>query len=323
MAIDTQTHNITQIHAGSQSIAEAHIWDGAAWKKVWPDAPLIDPNAFRLRIEIPSKGYTVSFGFQDFSGGFNFSIKWGDGQTTNYVGSTTTIYHTYAQIGEFIIEITGNCQNINTKDRYYTQQCVRELLQWGNTNITHLWNTFNNCTFLSSLPQNGCIPVTSAQIIRGEFCYQGTAITETTVAEGITYIPDYLFTKSNLQTVTFSSSVRTIGIASFLQAKLTSLTLNEGLTTISAQAFQGISASENPFTEIIIPSSVVRINRNAFYSEYHVRNVISYAITPPTAGSNIFGPVANVSSIRVPSGSVAAYKAAGGWSTYAALITEI
>ena len=97
------------------------------------------------------------------------------------------------------------------------------------------------------------------------------------------------------------------------------MTLPDTVETIGRSAF--ISARAN-LTEITIPASVTSIGDYAFAQNEAMMTVTCLAATPPTLGRNVF-TLATVSVIKVPAASVAAYKAATNWSSYADYIVGV
>ena len=76
-------------------------------------------------------------------------------------------------------------------------------------------------------------------------------------------------------------------------------------------------------TSITLPSGVTSIGASAFYSCSALMELTVLASAPPTLGTGVLVGVPATCSIRVPAGSVAAYKAAPNWSDRAAYITAI
>ena len=73
---------------------------------------------------------------------------------------------------------------------------------------------------------------------------------------------------------------------------------------------------------VIIPGSVNSIGNYAFFSCSSLNSITCRAITPPSGGWYIFENTNNC-PIYVPAGSVAAYKAAEYWQSYASRIFPI
>jgi hypothetical protein len=93
------------------------------------------------------------------------------------------------------------------------------------------------------------------------------------------------------------------------------------VTIIGSDAFWYCSS----LAEITIPNSVTSIGNNAFRNCTNLSNVIMKSTTPPILGSTTFqssGITATTGSIKVPVGSLTAYKTATNWSVYTDIITE-
>ena len=75
--------------------------------------------------------------------------------------------------------------------------------------------------------------------------------------------------------------------------------------------------------EITLPANVKTIGEYAFCGNFELTTVYCKAVTPPTdpdGGYNWFADDTKLTKIYVPAESVAAYKAAEGWSEYADVI---
>lgn len=90
------------------------------------------------------------------------------------------------------------------------------------------------------------------------------------------------------------------------------------LTTIGA-----LSIAAAGLEEITLPANVKTIGEYAFCGNFELTTVYCKAVTPPTdpdGGYNWFADDTKLTKIYVPAESVAAYKAAEGWSEYADVI---
>lgn len=117
----------------------------------------------------------------------------------------------------------------------------------------------------------------------------------------------------------FPYDVIIIGTAAFFNNAPSgeNLTIPSGVQTIENQAFMEC----HNIKKVTIPYTVTSIGAYAFCDCELLRTVIVDATTPPTLGQYAFA--SNYSggrTIRVPAGSVDAYKTAPGWSTYASSI---
>ena len=185
---------------------------------------------------------------------------------------------------------------------------------------------------------NGCTSLTSVTIGTGvteltaDFCQGCTSLTtigttgsgaDIEIPNNITTIAQSAFNNcTGLTSVTLPSSVTTIGNRAFRYCtSLTSVTIPSGVTSIGSSAFQTTG-----LTSVTIPSSVTSIGNQAFEYCTSLTSVTVLATTPPTLQnqySAVFDYNAPDRKIYVPSASVEAYKAATGWSYYAADIEAI
>lgn len=219
-----------------------------------------------------------------------------------------------------------------------------------NTVTTFGTSVFNACYSLEEIN----IPTSLTTL--GQSCFSGCYKLKGTInlPTGVTSIPNSCFancfsitkviipnTVTSLGSSVFSacysleelvlpqSGITSIGASDFQNCYNLSGTINipEGVTTIGASAFQN---SIFKITEITIPSTVTSIGNYAFSSAFKTQvettpNKIVHvkATTPPTAGTQIFSSIANLSSeltIYVPAASVNAYKTATNWKTYKDII---
>lgn len=170
------------------------------------------------------------------------------------------------------------------------------------------------------------------------------SLTSITIPESVTAIGASAFSNSRLTSITIPSTVTTLGSRAFagcesltsmdIQANvstipnnfaqgcpLTSLTLPSTLQTIGASAFVSVNVIQ--ITELTIPASVTSIGDYAFAGNNASQMTLTVLpTTPPTLGKNVF-TLATGSVIKVPTASVAAYKAADGWSVWADKIVGI
>lgn len=192
---------------------------------------------------------------------------------------------------------------------------------------------FNYCDQLASITLPSGLQQISDRMLAG--CLSLTSIT---IPASVTAIGVNAFLNSGLTSITIPSTVTTLGSGAFancesltsmdIQANvteiptefaqgcpLTSLTLPNTLQTIGRSAF--VSANVIQITELTIPASVTSIGDYAFTGNNTNQMTLTVLpTTPPTLGRNVFN-LATGSVIKVPAASVAAYKAAAGWSIWA------
>ena len=158
--------------------------------------------------------------------------------------------------------------------------------------------------------------------------------------------------KSSLLSIILPSSVTTISTRSFYKASgLTNVDMKDNVTIIEPFAFErctsltSIRISERcmvfgrdglgscfygctGLTSVTIPSSVTKMFPSVFSGCSNLSEVIVNATTPPElliSSTNEYTQFKNCSPnllIKVPAGSVQAYKTSAGWSSYASQIVS-
>lgn len=179
----------------------------------------------------------------------------------------------------------------------FAQQSVLQELDMSDpsNNIT----TIEANAFTSAMCENVIIPETVTLIGNSAF---GDATIGTMILPGsVTRVSGFAF----------SGVIGVNGVAPVIK-------LNEGLAVIGAYAFN----SANIAGEIEIPSTVTEIGGYCF-AYTGITTVICKPTTPPALGSSAFGSETAGFTIKVPAASVAAYKAATNWSSYADYIVGV
>lgn len=156
-----------------------------------------------------------------------------------------------------------------------------------------------------------------------------------TIGSGVTSIGDYAFYGcSKLTTVYYTGDVASwckisgSGLES-LMSNVTTLYINgqkvegdlvipDSVTSISSGAFNNCTG----LTSVTIPNSVTSIGESAFYGCSGLTGIILLPTTPPTLGSSAFDSISSSSVFTVPKGTLDAYKAASGWSSYTSKMVE-
>lgn len=115
----------------------------------------------------------------------------------------------------------------------------------------------------------------------------------------------------------FFTGLTSLGASAFSSTKFTSVTLPNTITSIGNYAFSNCSK----LISITIPSMVISIGQEAFRNCTGMTSIVSECATPPTLGSNCFQYVSTDIPVYVPIGSVAAYKAASGWSEFTKFVS--
>ncbi len=118
---------------------------------------------------------------------------------------------------------------------------------------------------------------------------------------------------SGLTSITIPNSVTSIGNNAFYGcSSLTSITIPNSVTSIGGAAFCGCSS----LTSVTIGNSVTSIGNAAFEECTSLTSVTCRAASAPQLGGSVFNRVGKYIPLYVPSGSIAAYQAASGWSEF-------
>jgi hypothetical protein len=141
------------------------------------------------------------------------------------------------------------------------------------------------------------------------------------IGSGVTSIGTYAFYQcSALASVVMPNSVTSIGASAFFRCyALASVVIPNSVTSIGASAFYRCSA----LASVVIPNSVTSIGTSAFYQCYALSVYQFSSTTPPTLSATVFASIIANSKIYVPDASVAAYKNATNWITWADYIYPI
>ena len=145
-----------------------------------------------------------------------------------------------------------------------------------------------------------------------EFSIPSSVTISTNIANGMA--------NRNIVSVDISEGNTLINIYYFASClKLVNVTFPSTLTTLNNNCFQGCRG----LTTITLPSTITTYGSGVFFGCLALKEVIVEAVTPPTAGTNLFQSCTALTAIYVPDASVSAYQSASGWSTYASIIKGI
>ena len=197
------------------------------------------------------------------------------------------------------------------------QYCSASTLSFGSGTIISKVGTYDS-TFYGSTISN--IDLNGVTLI-GNYAFKKTSgFTSITIPSSVTTFGSGAFNSvSGLNSVTIDyASNATLGSSQFTGLSITSLTIGSHPTSIGDSMFRKCTE----LTTLVIPSNISSIDGYAFDECSGLRSITVESATPPTLGSNAFNST-NDCPIYVPSGSVNAYKAASGWSSYASRIQAI
>ncbi|HPL94961.1 MAG TPA: leucine-rich repeat domain-containing protein [Paludibacteraceae bacterium] len=150
--------------------------------------------------------------------------------------------------------------------------------------------------------------------------YKSVTLSTITMPNSVTYIGDYAFYEcSGLTTFQIPNSVTEIGGGAFSEcSSILSVNIPEGVTVINKFLFFWCTS----LNSLTIPSTVTLVDQKAFYACYSLTTLTCLATTPPATFSSIYDwegttfSHSHIQTIKVPAGSVSAYRAAEGWRDF-------
>ena len=153
--------------------------------------------------------------------------------------------------------------------------------------------------------------------------FAGSMCENVIIPETVTLIGNSAFSSANIGTMILPGNVTRVLDFAFqgvygVNDVAPVIKLNEGLAVIGYSAFNGAGIAG----EIEIPSTVTEIGGYCFaYTD--ITTVICKPTTPPALETEAFPSYTAGFTIKVPAASVAAYKAATNWSSYADYIVGV
>ncbi len=124
----------------------------------------------------------------------------------------------------------------------------------------------------------------------------------------------------NATSLVLCSTITEIADSAFISwTALASLTIPNSVSAIRAGAFQNLSA----LTALTLGSGLTTIGDWSFGGMTSAVSVTCLATTPPVISSNTFNSIKSTVKYYVPAASLAAYKAAPIWKTFASKIYAI
>ena len=239
------------------------------------------------------------------------------------------------------LDAVGKTAEVTKHPNKYTGDVVipKSVKYEGNTyKVTSIDGfAFSFCYELTSV----AIPNTVTAINIGAFEYC-SALTSITIPNSVTLIGSFAFEYcTGLTSVVIPNSVTDMNMSVFKGCTgLTSVTLSNNITHVDWYAFQNCTG----LTSVVIPNSVTEIDKSAFEGCSHLTsvsigngikkirarafancakltNVYCFAEEVPNTEEDVFEetPIGNA-TLRVPAGSVDAYKAEVPWSGFKSIV---
>lgn len=181
--------------------------------------------------------------------------------------------------------------------------------------INVIKDSFRGCKALVSPP----FPA-NLQKIDSQAFYGCNSINRLVIPEGVTSIGSQAFqTCSTMTSVTLPSTLTVLGSSAFSGCSfMNTINLPENLESIGATCFSNCYN----LVSITIPASVTELGFACFTGCSKLDTITVVATTPPVVGTkngttSLGTSMTRLTTIKVPAGSVDAYKEAAGWSLYA------
>lgn len=170
-------------------------------------------------------------------------------------------------------------------------------------------------------------------------------------SNNITAIESQAFARAQVNGLALPNTISVLGVACFTYAFIATLVVPPLVTVLPVETFSYINTVYNNETEeelpinIILPQNLTKIGSSCFEGAQikqvtipdtvteigdwafnfcdQLASITCLAATPPALGSGAFSSETAGFTIKVPAASVAAYKAATNWSSYADYIVGV
>ena len=229
------------------------------------------------------------------------------------------------------IEVSSGNENFSSSNGVLFNRAQTELIYYpqGKTgssySVPNGVNTIGNFAFpWNENLTNVTLPSSLTSI--GAYAFMNSAIASITIPANVTSIGDLAFGSSAFTSINVNNSNMNYSSVNGVlydknktellfcpKGKTGSYTIPDSVINIRDMAFD--SCSE--LTNLTIGNSITSIGFASFRLCTNLENITVKPTTPPTLGSEVFNSCSKLSTIKVPSESVAAYKAADGWKWYA------
>ena len=189
------------------------------------------------------------------------------------------------------------------------------------SSLTYIANeAFGSCVSLESVT----LPATVTSIGYKSFDYC-LKLTDVTLPDGLQSIGEWAFSDTAMPSVVIPGGVKNVSMAAFQRnPNLATLVVSEGVETIGGGTF-GVC---HQLATIVLPSTLNRIDDNAFMAWQKIKDFYCYASNVPETGDDIFmisydeGHPDDLSgaTLHVPAGSVTKYKKEAPWNSFGSIV---
>lgn len=263
---------------------------------------------------------------------YSFSAKNEDGVTIYYtITSSTTCEVTYES--EFYGQIFSNYRGIinipvsvKRNSKTYTVTSIGHSAFYECYDLTSVTigdsvtsigkNAFYRCGKLTSV----MIPNSVTSI--GSFAFMECGLTSLTIKNSVTSIEGGAFCDcKNVENLYWDSDVSPRCITQYCNLKLKIVTIGNSVTSIEDEAFRGCRS----LTSINIPNAVTSIGSYAFSGCSSLESVYVSWNRPISISGNVFDINKSgyiFSTLYVPQGKLAIYKAADVWNKFVDIVQE-
>lgn len=238
---------------------------------------------------------------------------WAYYEVTDTSAATTLLYNTGSISA---MEVDGQAVTLATK---YTFATIGEhLVKFTLSDTTKIGDggsgTFRSCNNLRRL----YMPDTVTEVKRITF-YQNTGMTQLFLSPNITTLCEQAFAGCSAAMDVNLPYLTSIGKSVFSSSGVKTI---KNLGSITALVSSEIRQAQS-LTDLVLPDTLTSVGDASIWYCAALKHVTCLATTPPSANSNMLYYCNALEWIKVPSNSVAAYKAASRWSSFANKIISI
>lgn len=246
-------------------------------------------------------------------GGTSDPLVYPDGFASAVAGIKKAPTTPYMEAEYVAVEEGGGTSHYIKRAKLYNHTAIYTKEFSGQTKLQNLdfSDASNNITVIESnafeyaLVDGLVLPNTIS--VLGVACFSSAFIATLIVPPLVTVLPTETF--SNIRPVYNNETEEELP---------TNIILPQNLTKIGISCFYGASIKQ-----IAIPDTVTEIGDMAFSYCYQLASITCLAATPPALGTDALYTDTAGFTIKVPAASVAAYKAATNWSSYADYIVGV